>query len=212
MSWTAPPQGELTGPLEALLATTPPAAVSALQACELCGAQIPEEHRHVLDLDTGEPQCACRACAILFDREQAGGGHYRLIPERRAPLDGFQGADRLFATLGIPVDLAFVHLDTPSGHVLARYPSPLGLTTAMAAPDAWEQVLAANPRLGEMQPDVEALLANHAHGAREHWIVSIEDCYRLAARVREHWSGFQGGERVWSEIEGFFGELRASGA
>ena len=30
--------------------------------------------------------CACTACRILFDRSAAGGGHYRLIPDRRLRL------------------------------------------------------------------------------------------------------------------------------
>jgi hypothetical protein len=163
----------------------------------------------VLDLDSGEPQCACRACAVLFDRDSAGGGHYRLIPERRLPLDDFRLADRLFPALGIPVDLAFVQLESRNDRVLARYPGAAGLIAALPAPDAWDELARANPELRSLEPDVEAFLANHARGASEHWIVPIDDCYRLAARVRETWSGFNGGERVWQEIAGFFEELRS---
>ena len=61
-----------------------------------------------------------------------------------------------------------------------------------------------------MQPDVEALLVNRVRGAREQWIVPIDDCFRLAALIREHWTGFQGGDEVWDEIARFFAELRAS--
>jgi len=189
--------------------TAPVPPVAEGESCDLCGAPVPPRHRHVLDLDSGVPQCACRACTILFDRGQAGGDHYRLIPERRVRLDDFQFDERLFAALGIPVDLAFLYVDSRSGQVIARYPGALGLITAAPAPDAWEQVLAANPALTDMQPDVEALLLNRARGARERWIVSIEDCYLLAARVREHWTGFRGGDRVWDEIALFFDELRA---
>jgi hypothetical protein len=184
-------------------------AAGAALACELCGAPIPERHRHVLDLDSREPQCACRACALLFDRDQAGGGHYRLIPERRVALERFVFEERLFASLGIPVDLAFLCVESRSGQVLARYPGALGTIASTPAPDAWQQVLAANPALADMQADVEALLLSRARGARDAWIVSIEDCYRLAARVRESWRGFSGGEQVWIEIAGFFTELRA---
>lgn len=179
------------------------------ERCDLCATPIPPQHRHLLDLDSGMPQCACRACTILFDRGEAGGDHYRLIPERRMELAEFALDERLFAALGIPVDLAFVYLDSRSGRVVARYPGALGLITATPAADAWEQVLSASPPLADMQPDVEALLLYRARGARERWIVSIEDCFRLAARVRAQWTGFAGGDRVWDEIAAFFDELRA---
>jgi hypothetical protein len=60
-----------------------------------------------------------------------------------------------------------------------------------------------------MQPDVEALLVNRARGARSHWLVPIEDPYRLVALIRTRWRGFTGGKEVWIEIDRFFGELDA---
>ena len=189
------------------LAQARPAPPAALERCDLCGEPLPAEHRHLLDLATGTPECACRACAILFDRGQAGGGHYRLIPERRLSLPAIAGEDRLWAALGIPVDLAFVTCG--AGGVVARYPSPIGLTTATPAADAWAQVVAANPALAALEPDVEALLVNRARGARERWLVPVDDCFRLAARLREHWRGFHGGDAVWEEIARFFADLHA---
>jgi hypothetical protein len=175
----------------------PPAPAG--ERCDLCGESLPAEHRHVLDLDSGRAECACRACAILFDRGQAGGDHYRLIPERRVALGRLD--DRVLAALGIPVDLAFVTVG--AGGVSARYPSPAGLIASAPAPDAWALVSAALPPLA---PDVEALLLSRRHG---HWIVPIDDCFRLAARLREHWTGFQGGDAVWREIDRFFEDLGA---
>jgi Family of unknown function (DUF5947) len=188
-------------------AAAPAAAPREVERCDLCAAPLPPEHRHLLDLDNGQPQCACRACVILFDRGQAGGDHYRLIPERRIRLDGPRLDDRLWLALGIPVDVAFVTVRGATGAVLARYPSPIGLTSAAPAPDAWAQVVAAEPVLADMEPDVEALLVNRARGARERWLVPIDDCFRLAAGLREHWSGFGGGDAVWEEIARFFAEL-----
>jgi hypothetical protein len=189
------------------LARSQSRAPAAVEQCDLCGEPLPPEHRHLLDLATGRPECACRACAILFDRGQAGGDHYRLIPERRLCLPELVDEDRLWAALGIPVDLAFITCG--AGRALARYPSPLGLTTATPALDAWEQVVAANPPLAGLEPDVEALLVNRARGARERWIVPVDDCFRLTARLREHWRGFHGGDAVWEEIDRFFVELHA---
>jgi hypothetical protein len=176
------------------------------ERCDLCAEPLPPEHRHLLDLATGQAECACRACAILFDRGQAGGDHYRLIPERRLALrDAVDG--RLWAALGIPVDLAFVVHDSVAERVMARYPSPGGLIAHAVAPDAWELLVAAIPVLATLEPDVEALLVDAARGASEQWIVPIDDCFRLSARLREHWTGFTGGETVWEEIAGFFAEL-----
>jgi Family of unknown function (DUF5947) len=58
-----------------------------------------------------------------------------------------------------------------------------------------------------MADDVEALLVNRAGGARQHWIVPLDDCYRLVALVRTHWKGLGGGPEVWSHVERFFTEL-----
>ena len=49
---------------------------AALEQCELCGAPIPAEHRHVLELATRDVKCACRPCSLLFDRTEK----LRLIP------------------------------------------------------------------------------------------------------------------------------------
>ncbi|HVD58110.1 MAG TPA: DUF5947 family protein, partial [Thermoleophilaceae bacterium] len=60
-------------------------------------------------------------------------------------------------------------------------------------------------------PDVEALLVNRARGARQHFIVPIEDPYRLVALIRSRWRGLTGGQEVWEGIESFFADL-AEGA
>jgi hypothetical protein len=203
---SAPP----ASPLRRLAQGTPrrPNATIAPERCELCSDPIPEEHRHLFDLDSGQPQCACRACVLLFDRGAAGGDHYRLIPRRRSRLPDSTLDARLWASLGVPVDLAFVVYSSPAGQAAAFYPSPLGVTRHVLAPDAWAQVRAAHPLLATLTPDVEALLVRRTSGQRQLWLVPIDDCYRLVARIRAHWSGFQGGDEVWRQIEEFFEQLR----
>ena len=51
------------------------------EQCELCGEPLPPTHRHLLDLESRELMCACRACTVLFDRREAGGSHFRLVPD-----------------------------------------------------------------------------------------------------------------------------------
>ena len=58
-----------------------------------------------------------------------------------------------------------------------------------------------------MEPDVEALLVNRARGARDHWLVPIDECYELVGLIRTRWRGLTGGKEVWEEIGRFFEAL-----
>ncbi|HYI36677.1 MAG TPA: DUF5947 family protein [Thermoleophilaceae bacterium] len=178
-----------------------------LERCELCSEPIPAQHRHLLDLRSGELMCACRACKILFDRREAGEGHYRLVPERRLRLEGFVLDDARWEALRIPVDMAFFFASTRAERVVALYPSPAGPTESLLELEAWEQIVADNPVLASMEPDVEALLVNRARGARQVFLVPIEDPYRLVALIRTRWRGLTGGKEVWQEIERFYEAL-----
>jgi hypothetical protein len=177
------------------------------EQCELCGRPLAAEHRHVLDLENRNLLCACRACALLFDRRAAGGGHWRLVPERRLRLDDFRMPDDQWDRLQIPVDMAFFFHNTGAGRVMAYYPSPMGPTESQLELEAWNELEAANEILGSLEPDVEALLVNRAHGERRTWLVPIEDCYALVAVIRTHWRGFSGGREVWQQLERFYSEL-----
>jgi hypothetical protein len=73
----------------------------------------------------------------------------------------------------------------------------------------WQQLSARWPILRTISPLVEAVLLNSAHGARERWLVPIDDCYRLVAVIRQHWKGMSGGRDVWPAISEFFAGLAA---
>jgi hypothetical protein len=198
-------------PRLARLARPRPSAVPESQAeerCELCGDAIAPEHRHVADVQNRTLLCACRACAVLLGRPGAGGGHYSLVPERRLLLDGFRLGDAEWTALQLPVELAFFFASTPAGRVIALYPSPLGATESQLELEAWEQIELDNPVLRTLEPDVEALLVNRSGGAREHFVVPIDDCYALVALIRSRWKGLAGGEEVREELTRFFGRLR----
>jgi hypothetical protein len=104
--------------------------------------------------------------------------------------------------------MAFFFANSRAGRVMAFYPSPAGPTESLLELDTWDEIERANPALADVEPDVEALLVNRARGARDYFVVPIDDCYRLVALIRTHWRGFTGGSEVWDEIAGFFGELR----
>jgi hypothetical protein len=179
----------------------------ALERCDLCGAPIAPDHRHLLDLDARELMCACRACAVLFDRGAAGGGHYRLVPDRRLHVEDFALDDVAWADLRLPVDLAFFLHDSDAGRVRAYYPGPMGATESMLGLDAWRELEAANPVLRTLQADVEALLVDRTYGARRHFVVPIDDSFTLVGLIRTHWKGLTGGREVREEIGRFFDGL-----
>jgi len=169
--------------------------------CDLCGAVLPDRHRHLLDTRDRSVRCACRPCSLLFTRDAASVGHYRLVPERRVRLAAVDTK-----VLGVPVGLAFF-VPHDDGTVTASYPSPAGATQWEVSPEAWRQVRERCPHVGSLEPEVEALLVNGVRGRTHRWIVPIDDCYRLVAVVRREWRGLSGGSRVWPEIDGFFDSL-----
>lgn len=214
MSVASPP-GTLTASRLGRLAQRPPAAeapspiavADAEEHCELCNAPIPAVHRHMLELSSRELVCACRPCSVLFDREGAGGGHYKLVPERRLRLDDFAIDDAAWEELRIPVDMAFFFHSSAAGRVLAYYPGPMGPTESELQLSAWREIERATPLLAELEPDVEALLVNRVGDEHRHWLVPLDECYSLVGVIRMHWKGLSGGKLVWQEIERFFAEL-----
>jgi Family of unknown function (DUF5947) len=185
---------------------------AAGEQCELCAEPIDPEHRHLLDLQDRRLLCACRACTILFDRSGAGGGHYRLVPDRCAFLEDFELDDETWQRFDIPVGLAFFFHSSAAGRVVAFYPSPLGATESLLELDVWDDLVEANPVLAELEPDVEALFVNRTREQREHWILPVDRCYELVGLVRTHWRGFDGGSELWAKLEHFFAERRRNGA
>lgn len=180
------------------------------ERCELCAQPLPADHRHLLRPATGTVSCACRACALLFGHGgTAGGRGYLALPDTRRRLDGCSLDDALWAALGIPVNLAFFTRSGEAGPVTAAYPSPLGAVRFTVDPDSWREVVSSHPALPSLAADVQALLVNRARGAAEHWLVPLDDCYRLVALVRAHWKGLGGGPEVWQRIDDFFRQLTA---
>jgi hypothetical protein len=185
------------------------AAQAALESCDFCSEPIPSEHRHLLEVSKREVMCVCQACSILFDREAASLGKFKLIPDRRLYFPDFQMDDIQWESLRIPVGLAFLFYSTSAEKVLAYYPGPMGATESLLALDTWGELVESNPILKQMEPDVEALLINRARGAKDHFLVPVDECFRLVGILRTNWRGFTGGKEVWEEIGRFFKQLQA---
>jgi hypothetical protein len=105
--------------------------------------------------------------------------------------------------------MAFFFNHSKEGRVVAFYPGPMGPTESQLELPAWEELLAGNPLLATLEPDVEALLVNRARGARQHFLVPIEDPYQLVGLIRMRWRGLSGGEEVWRQIDDFYAQLEA---
>ena len=172
------------------------------ERCDMCARTIPARHRHALDTQQADLMCLCRPCALLFDRDAASQGHYRLVPERRLRLEGLATA-----ALGVPVGLAYFVGDADGG-VVAHYPSPAGSASWDIDADVWRSQVTACPALAGLVPEVEALLVNTLRGMEERWIVPIDDCFGLIALIGREWTGMSGGSRVWPQIEAFFATLK----
>jgi hypothetical protein len=185
------------------------AADAARERCELCGEPIPDAHRHLLEPSTHAVRCVCQACSLLFGKEAASAGKYRLIPDRRLCLEDFVISDAQWDALQVPVGLAFFFHSTPADRVLALYPGPAVPTESLLTLDAWKSLEESNPSLKALLPDVEALLVNRARGAREYYLVPIDECFGLVGVIRTHWRGLGGGQDVWKEIAAYFAALRA---
>lgn len=163
----------------------------------------------MLDVDSGELLCVCTACRILFDSAAAGGRHYRLVPERRLVITDIDLDDVRWDEFRIPVGVAFFSYSSKAGRVIARYPGALGAAESTLSLETWESFASDNPLVQQLVPDVEALLVYRAKGERRHYIVPIDECFRLVGLIRTQWKGFTGGKEVWRDIATFFDTLSA---
>jgi hypothetical protein len=173
--------------------------------CELCAEALSEQHAHLLGLHDRRLVCACRACSVLLGA--AGSADYRLVPSHVTRLAGFRLGDELWRALGVPVGLAFFSRCSATGGVVASYPGPGGPVDATPEPAPWERLVADNPVLAELAPDVEALLVNRVSEPAGYYRSSIDHCYRLAGLVRTRWQGISGGTEIAGVVAGFFASL-----
>jgi hypothetical protein len=178
----------------------------------LCSAALAHEHSHLIELTTRQILCACEPCSTLFD--SSGRGRYRRVSRRAWFLPDLKIEDAQWDALMIPISMAFFFHSSPQGKMVALYPSPAGAIESLLPADAWFEIAEENPVLGEMQPDIEALLVNRIGHARasapaEYYMAPIDECFRLVGLIRMHWKGLSGGNEVWEEIARFFSALKS---
>ncbi|MDQ3013020.1 MAG: DUF5947 family protein [Acidobacteriota bacterium] len=183
-----------------------------VERCELCGAEVAAEHQHLIEPAIRKLVCACQPCAILFSGQAEM--KYKRVPRRIRFLPDFRLTDAQWDGLMVPINMAFFFNSVPAGKVVALYPGPAGPTESLLSLESWEEIVADNPLLKEMEPDVEALLVNRLRRAgreetgAEYYLAPIDKCYELSGLIRLHWRGLSGGNEVWEEIARFFAGLK----
>jgi hypothetical protein len=183
---------------------------AAVERCELCSKEIAAIHDHLFEPEKRNLVCSCEGCALLFTAQAQS--KFRRVPKLSRYLPVFRLSDAQWNSLMIPIEMAFFFHSTPLDRMAAFYPSPAGATESLLALDTWDEIVASNPILGHMEPDVEALLVNRvgaSHGVTaEYYLVPIDECYKLVGVIRLHWHGLSGGTEMWREIGKFFAELK----
>lgn len=181
----------------------PPRAPMGTARCDLCGGLMAEDHRHLLHVAERRIVCACEPCIAM----RSGEGDLRPTGTRAIVLDGFQLGDELWARFQIPIGLAFFMVNGADGGVVALYPSPAGVTESELYLEAWDELVAANAVLADLEPDVEALVVNRLSEPPLHAIVPIDRCYELVGTIKSTWEGISGGDAVENAVEAFFARL-----
>ncbi len=207
----------MTDPIAVLqrIRAAPPVREAGLvdELCELCSEPIASEHRHLVDLRSRTLLCACRGCFLLFESKGAGGDHFRSVPERYLAFRDLELSPAQWDGLQIPVSVAFFFLNSELQRIAAFYPGPAGATESELALDTWSDLVADNPQLSTMQPDVEAFLvratSNRDDRGAECYIVPIDSCYELVGHLRLLWRGFDGGSEANRKLDDFFADIES---
>jgi hypothetical protein len=186
------------------LAGNGPAPAAETERCDLCGAELAEDHRHLLHLDERRILCACEPCVAM----RSGDGPYRPTGVRLLWLEDFDLPEELWASLRIPIGLAFFMRSSSAERVVGMYPSPAGATECELELSAWEDLCAANPVLETLDEDVEGLIVNRMGEPHQFAIAPIDECYRLVGTIKANWEGISGGGAVERVVPAFLEEIR----
>lgn len=187
-------------------------AESAGERCEMCDEVIADEHQHVVNVAGRQLMCVCRACYLLFTDPDAE-LRYRAVPDRYLSFPDFALDRRAWEALQIPVGVAFFFANSALGRTVAFYPGPAGATESELDLDAWNAISGADPRVGMLAEDVEALLvrvpeSRDAESAQpQTYLVPIDACYEFVGRLRMLWRGFDGGQQARAFIDSFFAQI-----
>jgi Family of unknown function (DUF5947) len=215
-------QAEVVSALRRLQMRQMPEGPQPIEAnCDLCGTSMPEDHRHLLQLEERSIVCVCESCWAL----RSGDAEYRPTGSRVVWLDDLVLPDELWARFRIPIGLAFFlrtgsaqapgsagRAATGSG-VVAFYPSPAGATESELDLGVWDELVRLNPVLEDLGPEGETLIVDRMSRAGLRCAIAPTDqAYRLVGLVKASWQGISGGPEVGRAVDRFFDDLRERAA
>jgi hypothetical protein len=194
-----------SGSADASPASAAPAE-DADERCDLCSRGIPDDHRHMLNLEERQIVCVCDSCWAL----RSGDAALRPVGNRTTWLADFHMPDDIWASFRIPIGLAFFMFSSVTHCVIALYPSPAGATESELHFSTWNALVELNPVLSDLEPDAEGLIVNRLVDPPAYAIAPIDRCYMLVGLVKMHWQGISGGPEVAEAVERFFTDLHAA--
>jgi hypothetical protein len=197
-------QAEVVSALRRLQMRQMPEGPQPIEAnCDLCGTSMPEDHRHLLQLEERSIVCVCESCWAL----RSGDAEYRPTGSRVVWLEDLALPEELWARFRIPIGLAFF-LRTGDG-VVAFYPSPAGATESELDLGVWDELVRLNPVLEDLGPEGETLIVDRmSRDGLRCAIAPTDEAYRLVGLVKASWRGISGGPEVGKAVARFFDELR----
>ena len=135
----------------------PPAPRAEAGRCELCPLSLPDDHKHLLDLEERRIVCVCADLLVdaLGRRALPADRLAHAVARRRSSSRTSCGrSSRSRSAWRSSCARA------TSGKVVGLYPSPAGATECELDLEAWDRLVAANPVLEDLDPDAEALIVN----------------------------------------------------
>ena len=140
---------------------------------------------------------------------RAGEGDYRPVGNRTLWLSELDIPDDLWASFQIPIGLAFFFYNSLDKKLTAFYPGPAGATESELPLDEWQTMIAGDPILATLAPDVEAILMRKHEGATSVYLIPVDAAYELVGLIRTGWRGFDGGVDVKAKIDAYFARIES---
>ena len=171
--------------------------------CDLCGTSMPEDHRHLLELEERRIVCVCESCWALRS------GEAQYCPPARGsscsttstcPTSCGRGCASRSAW---PSSFARTTASWRSTRAPPARPSP------SSELEAWDELVGRNGVVGDIERDSEALVVDKLNDGIQAAIVPTDEAYRMVGLVKANWQGISGGQGVPAAVAGFFDELRA---
>ena len=160
------------------------------ERCDLCRSGVPDDHRHLLQLEERRILCVCEPCRALRSRRRraAAGRHAHAVA------GGLRAARRRVGRVPDP-DRARVLPALERDRQRRRDVPVAGRRDRERAAlrRAGTRLVELNPVLRGLEPDAEGLIVDRRLGVAA--IAPIDRCYELVGLIKSRWEGISGGRR-----------------